>query len=177
MCVPIPTVRLESECTMYNAIVITVSDRCYCGERVDLAGPVVEEILLKYNYTIEDSIIVPDEKVDIVRALNQSVDKNISLIVTTGGTGFSKRDITPDATKEVIEREAPGISEYMRYKSMEITPRGMLSRGVSGIKKNSLIINLPGSPKAAKENLIAVIETLEHGLKMLLSEISDCASE
>lgn len=161
---------------MYNAIVITISDRCYSGERTDLAGPIVEEILLRYGYTIEDSVIVPDEKEDIVKSLNQAVDDNVSLIITSGGTGFSKRDITPEATKEVIERETPGISEYMRYKSMKITPRGMLSRGVSGIKSNSLIINLPGSPKAAKENLEAVIDSLEHGLKMLLSDKSDCFS-
>ena len=162
---------------MYNAIVITVSDRCYKGEREDLAGPAVKELLQNNRFIVSDTIIVPDEEELIIKALTYCVNKNYSLIITTGGTGFSKRDITPECTKVIIDREAPGISEYMRYKSSKITSRAILSRGISGIKNNSLIINLPGSPKAAIENLSFVIDALEHGLKMLLSDSADCANE
>lgn len=162
---------------MYKATVITISDRCYKKDREDLAGPAVKKLLLSKGYLVGDIIIVPDDKEQIINALNKCVKSDIPLIITTGGTGFSKRDITPECTKEIIEREAPGISEYMRYKSMQITKRGMLSRGVSGIKNQSLIINLPGSPKAVVENLGFVIDTLEHGLKMLLTDSADCAKE
>lgn len=162
---------------MYNAIVITVSDRCYKGEREDLAGPAVKSLLELNGYKVSDLILVPDEELLIKQALTECVNNEYSLIITTGGTGFSKRDITPECTKAIIEREAPGISEYMRYKSAEITNRAILSRGVSGIKNKSLIVNLPGSPKAATENLSFVINALEHGLKMLLSESADCANE
>lgn len=162
---------------MYNAIVITVSDRCYKGEREDLAGPTVKKLLETNNYSVSEIIVVPDKEEPIKKTLTNAVQNNYALIITTGGTGFSKRDITPECTKEIIEREAPGISEYMRYKSAEITDRAILSRGVSGIKNNSLIINLPGSPKAAVENLSFVINSLEHGLRMLLSDSSDCANE
>ncbi len=160
---------------MYNAVVITVSDRCYNKEREDFSGTVVKQLLEDNSYLVEEAVIIPDEKGTIIDTLNFFVNKNVSLIVTTGGTGFSKRDITPEATKAVIEREAPGIAEYMRYKSLEITPRAMLSRSVCGIKNNSLLINLPGSPKAAAENLSAVIDTLKHGLDVLNSKINDCA--
>lgn len=162
---------------MYNAIVITVSDRCYKGEREDLAGPAVKSLLESNGYKVSELILVPDEELLIKQALTECVNNEYSLIITTGGTGFSKRDITPECTKAIIERETPGISEYMRYKSSEITNRAVLSRGVSGIKNKSLIVNLPGSPKAATENLGFVINALEHGLKMLLSKSSDCANE
>ncbi|MBQ2971914.1 MAG: MogA/MoaB family molybdenum cofactor biosynthesis protein [Ruminococcus sp.] len=160
---------------MYKARVITISDRCYSNLRADEAGPAVRKILKEYSYEVSEVVVVPDEINIIVNELEKAVDDNINLVVTTGGTGFSKRDVTPEATKLVIEREAQGISEYMRFKSMELTPHGMLSRGVSGIKCNTLIINLPGSPKAASENLMFVINSLEHGLKMLLTEQNDCA--
>lgn len=162
---------------MYTAKVITVSDRCFNKEREDLAGPTVKNLLEEHSYKVDDIAVVPDDKDKIIDALTSAISENFALIITTGGTGFSKRDITPECTKAVIDKEAPGISEYMRYSSMKITPRGMLSRGVSGIKNNSLIINLPGSPKAAKENLKSVISSLEHGLKMLLSHTTDCAKE
>ncbi len=162
---------------MYTAKVITVSDRCYKKEREDLSGPAVKDLLLKSGFDVSDISIIPDDKDMIIEVLNNAIDKEYSLIITTGGTGFSKRDITPESTKCVIDREAPGISEYMRQASMKITPRAMLSRGISGIKNNSLIINLPGSPKAATENLEAVVESLKHGLQMLLSSESDCANE
>ena len=162
---------------MYSAKVITVSDRCYKGERIDLSGPALNDLLTAHGFLVDCVTIVPDEKGMIIKALNEAVEKEYPLILTTGGTGFSKRDITPESTRCVIDREAPGISEYMRQYSIKITPRAMLSRGISGIKNNSLIINLPGSPKAATENIEAVIETLKHGLQMLLSSESDCANE
>lgn len=161
---------------MYKAIVITVSDRCYRGEYADTAGPAVKEILTVNKYVVDKILVVPDERLDIVTAINKAVDDDYALIVTVGGTGFSERDITPECTKEIIERETPGIAEYMRLCSMKITPRAMLSRGVCGIKHQSLIINLPGSEKAAKENLEAVVDTLEHGLLMLRSGAADCAN-
>lgn len=162
---------------MYSAKVITVSDRCHKNLRVDEAGPAVKKLLIDNSYKVCDTSIVPDEINDITDELIKAVNDNINLVITTGGTGFSKRDVTPEATKMVIDRETPGISEFMRMKSMEITPRGMLSRGISGIKNNTLIINLPGSKKAASENLLFIINSIEHGLKMLLSEQTDCASE
>ena len=160
----------------YTAAVITVSDKGFKGERVDTSGPAICAILEENGYKVEYTSIMPDEKELISSELIKCSDENgFALVLTTGGTGFSPRDITPEATKDVIERETPGIAELMRMESMKITPRGCLSRGVSGIRKRTLIINLPGSEKAARENLQAVIGALEHGLDMLYSEGSaDC---
>ncbi len=176
-CVYIPKMPVWKVSAMYTAKVITVSDRCYNKTYEDLTGPAVSDLLLEHGYEVDDNVVVPDETSNIKDALCKAVNDNINLIITAGGTGFSKRDVTPEATLEVIEKLTPGICEYMRMKSMEITPRGMLSRGVSGIKNNSLIINLPGSPKAACENLSFVLCSIEHGLKMLLSDSADCANE
>ena len=124
---------------------------------------------------MEERVIVPDEKADIRAALVRLADeRDIALIVTSGGTGFSPRDVTPEATQAVCERMAPGIPEAMRAASLAVTPRGMLSRGTAGIRGGTLIVNLPGSPKAARENLEAVLPALEHGLKMLLGGPADC---
>ena len=153
---------------MYLASVITVSDRASSGVYSDLSGPAVAELLTKAGYDVIDTIIIPDEKNTIIEALLREVRRKTPLIITTGGTGFSPRDITPEATREVIERECPGIAEYMRMKSAGITPRAILSRGIAGIRERSLIINLPGSPKAAAENLSFILPALEHGLDMLL---------
>ena len=155
---------------MYTSTVITVSDRAYSGEYEDKSGPAVSAMLAEAGYEVGDVIIIPDEKEIIEGALIAQADKGVHLILTTGGTGFAERDVTPEATKAVIEKEAPGIAEYMRKKSMEITPRGMLSRGAAGILKRSLIINLPGSPKGAAENLGFVLPHLKHGLDMLRGE-------
>ena len=155
---------------MYTASVITVSDRASCGEYIDKSGPAVVRLLDEAGYQTASSAIIPDEKNAIKKALLTACEQGIHLIITTGGTGFSPRDITPEATKAVIEREAPGIAEYMRQRSMEITPRGMLSRGIAGIRGGSLIINLPGSPKAATENLGFILPHLRHGLDMLNGE-------
>lgn len=160
---------------MFTAKVITVSDRSFRGERPDAGGPLVAEMLRAAGYAVAESVIVPDERTEIAAALRAAAQEDIALIVTTGGTGFAPRDVTPEATMDVAERAVPGIGEAMRYASMQITPRAMLSRATAGIVGRSLIVNLPGSPKAAKENLEAVLSTLEHGLEMLRGGTADCA--
>ena len=161
----------------YTAAVITVSDKGFRGERVDTSGPAVAAIAEAHGLSVVYRSIVPDEREDICRELCRCADEEkISLVLTTGGTGFSPRDITPEATKAVIERETPGIPEAMRAESLKITPRGCLSRSSAGIRGRTLIVNLPGSEKAAKENLLAVIDALTHGLDMLASSGSaNCA--
>ena len=161
----------------YTAAVITISDKGFRGEREDTSGPALCAIAGEYGLEVAYRAIVPDEAEDIRRELVKCADElEISLILTTGGTGFSPRDITPEATKTVIEREPPGIPEAMRAASMRITPRGCLPRSVAGIRGRSLIVNLPGSEKAAKENILAVMDALMHGLDMLASSGSaNCA--
>lgn len=162
----------------YTAAVITISDKGARGERIDTSGPALCAILKDAGWDIVYTNIIPDE-FDMIRSeLIQCADeKKIHLVLTTGGTGFSPRDITPEATLAVIERETRGIPEAMRAESMRITPRGCLSRSVAGIRKQTLIVNLPGSEKAAKENILAVIGAIEHGVQMMLSSGStDCAA-
>lgn len=161
----------------YTAAVITVSDKGFRGERVDTSGPAVAAIAEAHGLSVVYRSIVPDEREDICREPCRCADEEkIALVLTTGGTGFSPRDITPEATKAVIERETPGIPEAMRAESLKITPRGCLSRSAAGIRGRTLIVNLPGSEKAAKENLLAVIDALTHGLDMLASSGSaNCA--
>lgn len=163
---------------MYTAAVITVSDKGYRGERVDTSGPNLCAILEAKGFQVAYTQMVADEIPQIQQALHQCTDElNIALVLTTGGTGFSPRDVTPEATLAVIERLTPGIPEAMRAESMRITPKGCLSRSVAGIRGRSLIINLPGSKKASQENLLAVLDPVCHGLEMLLGEGSaDCAT-
>ena len=163
---------------MYTAAVITISDKGYRGERVDTSGPNLYNILKEKGYDVVYSSILPDDKEMIQAELCKCADElGIALVLTTGGTGFSPRDITPEATMAVIERPTPGIPEAMRAESMRITPKGCLSRSVAGIRGRSLIITLPGSRKASAENILAVIDPVEHGLEMLLGEGSaDCAA-
>lgn len=152
-----------------TAAVITVSDKGSRGERVDTAGPAVVEILQANGYDVIYTAIIPDEKAQISAALADCCDRiGANLVVSTGGTGFAPRDVTPEATLAVVEKQVPGIPEAMRAESMKITPRGMLSRATAGIRGKSLIVNLPGSERAARENLEAVVGTLDHGLDMLL---------
>ena len=154
----------------YTAAVITVSDKGYAGQREDTSGPNLCRILKERNFDVSYTAIIPDDREMIKAELIKCADElGISLILTTGGTGFSPRDITPEATLEVVERQTPGIPEAMRAESMRITPKGRLSRSVAGIRKGSLIINLPGSKKAGEENILAVIDPVEHGLEMLQS--------
>ncbi len=155
----------------YNAAVITVSDKGFRGERKDTSGPAVRELLEAAGFDVVYTEIVPDEAEMIRSELIQCADeRNIALVITTGGTGFSPRDITPEATLSVIERETRGIPEAMRYASLQITPRGCLSRSAAGIRGKTLIVNLPGSEKAARENLSSVLEAICHGMDMLYSE-------
>ena len=152
----------------YTAAVITISDKGSRGERVDTSGPAICEMLRKDGWEIIHTSIIPDDSAMIQNELIKCCDEiNACLVMTTGGTGFSPRDITPEATLAVTEREVRGIPEVMRAASMKITPRGMLSRAAAGIRKNTLIVNLPGSEKAARECLEAVIPALRHGIEML----------
>ena len=160
---------------MYTAAVLTVSDRSARGQRPDEAGPLVASLLEAAGYRVAETALVPDEQPEIETALIRLADEVCAaLVVTTGGTGFSPRDVTPEATLAVCPRQVPGIPEAMRAASLAITSRAMLSRAAAGLRGGSLIINLPGSPKAARENLEAVLPTLEHGLKMLLGGPADC---
>ena len=162
----------------YTAAVITVSDKGYRGEREDTSGPNLVKILKDHGYNVAHTAIVPDDAGMIQAELCKCADElGIALVLTTGGTGFSPRDITPEATLAVVERPTPGIPEAMRAESMRITPRGCLSRSAAGIRKRTLIVNLPGSKKASQENILAVIDPIEHGLQMLQGEGSaDCAA-
>ena len=164
---------------MYTAAVITISDKGYIGERVDTSGPNLVEILKDRGYDVTYTSIVPDDMEMIKAELCKCADQlGIALVLTTGGTGFSPRDITPEATMAIVERPTPGIPEAMRAESMRITPKGCLSRSAAGIRKRSLIINLPGSKKASQENILAVIDPVTHGLDMLYSEGSaNCAGK
>ena len=161
----------------YTAAIITVSDKASRGERVDTSGPAVQKILEDAGFEVLYTAVVPDEKEQIQAELIRCADeKKIHLVMTTGGTGFSQRDITPEATLAVIEREARGIPEAMRLFSLKYSQRSMLSRAAAGIRRRTLVVNLPGSPKAVRENLEYAIPTLAHGLEMLRGEGSaDCA--
>lgn len=157
-----------------NFAVLTVSDRCYKGICEDKSGPLITELLTPYG-KIKEYITVPDETEKNKKALIYLCDDiKADVIFTTGGTGFAPRDVTPEATKSVIEREAPGIAEGIRQKSMTITPKAMLSRAVSGIRKKSLIINLPGSPKAVKESLEFVLPVIPHAVEVLSGDTLNC---
>ena len=162
---------------MFTAAVVTVSDRGARGERADGSGPRIEALLRERGYDIVHREIVPDEAGEIERALVRLADeRDVALVLTTGGTGFSPRDVTPEATERACTRMVPGIPEAMRAASLRVTPRGMLSRAASGIRGGTLIVNLPGSPKAAIENLEAVLPALEHGLEMLRGGLADCGA-
>ena len=162
----------------YTAAVLTVSDRGFRGERRDESGPAVRAILEEAGWEVVHTAILPDGREEIRAALEDCADRlGVNLVLTTGGTGFSPRDVTPEATLAAADREARGIPEAMRAESMRITPRGCLSRSAAGIRGRTLMVNLPGSEKAARENLLAVLGALGHGVEMLLSAGSaDCAA-
>ncbi len=162
----------------YTAAVITVSDKGARGERIDTSGPSLCAILREHGWEVTYTAVIPDEPEMIKSELIRCSDAlGVGLVLTTGGTGFSPRDVTPEATQAVMERAAPGIPEAMRAESMRITPRGCLSRGAAGIRGRTLIVNLPGSEKASRENLLPVLGALAHGVEMLRSSGSaDCAA-
>ena len=175
------TIKTESALSIsntvrYRAAVICASDRCFQGMRQDASSPIITEILTSRGYEITAAVLLPDDYEMLRAAMVRIADEGTAdLIITTGGTGLAPCDITPEATAAIIERSVPGIPEAMRTESMKITPHGMLSRGIAGIRKRTLIINLPGSPKAAKENLSCILPALDHALLMLTGGTQDCA--
>ncbi|MBS6645786.1 MAG: molybdopterin adenylyltransferase [Clostridiaceae bacterium] len=160
---------------MYRVGIITSSDKGAAGEREDLSGPAIETMLPSSLYQVVSYRILPDEMEELkVEMIRLSDEEQCDLILTTGGTGFSPRDITPEATLAVCDRMAPGIAEAIRAYSLAITKRAMLSRAVSGMRGKTLIINLPGSPKAVKEALEYILDTLPHGIDILTGKAGEC---
>ncbi|AFS79901.1 molybdopterin adenylyltransferase [Gottschalkia acidurici 9a] len=162
---------------MFRVGIITASDKGSTGQREDKSGLVIREIVEEKGYKVEKQVILPDDLDSLSNEMINMCDNlKIDLILTTGGTGFAKRDVTPEATLKVIDRLVPGIPEAMRNFSLQFTPRAMLSRATSGIRKDTtLIINLPGSPKAVRETLEYIIDSVHHGLEIMTGRDSECA--
>jgi molybdopterin adenylyltransferase len=164
----------ENTCK-YKAAVITVSDKGAAGEREDTSGAVVRDILEGAGIEVVRREIVPDEANVLSELMVALCDEGVDLIVTTGGTGVSPRDVTPEATLAVIEKEIPGMAEAMRAESLKVTPHAMISRAVCGLRVGTLIINLPGSPRGARENLEVVMPAVPHTLDVAGGRVSECA--
>lgn len=161
---------------MIRAAVITLSDRSFRGERPDASGPAVAEMLRALPAEVAQQVVIPDEVPYLRRALLHFCDAlGLDLVVTTGGTGVDPRDVTPDATREILDREVPGMAEAMRAESLKRVPRAMLSRAVAGIRGRTLIVNLPGSPGGARENLAVILPVLPHAIEKIRGEGGDCA--
>lgn len=161
-----------------RASVVTISDKASAGEREDASGPLLADLLRKIGIQVVMQIVVPDEREEIQRALTDLADREqVDLVVTTGGTGLTPRDVTPEATRDLIERDVPGLAEVLRFDGYRSTPLAVLSRGVSGIRGRTLIINLPGSPKAVREGMETLTPILPHAIKMLRGVNTEHAPE
>ncbi|MDP2755375.1 MAG: MogA/MoaB family molybdenum cofactor biosynthesis protein [Nitrospirota bacterium] len=159
---------------MITVAVLTMSDKGSKGEREDLSGPLIKDMLKSIDAEVKHYDILPDEK-ELIKEKLIKYSKEVDLIITTGGTGLSPRDVTPEATLEVIDRQVPGIAEAMRSEGLKKTSRAMLSRAVTGVKGRSLIINLPGSPKAVKENLAVILDVIPHAIEKIKGDTKECA--
>ena len=168
---------LESDAVRFSAAVVTVSDKGFAGEREDRSGATVRAILEGAGIAVSRMEIVPDEMELLSQLMIELCGSGVELIVTTGGTGLSPRDVTPDATLAVIEKEVPGLAEAMRAESRKHTPHAMISRAVCGLRGSTLIVNLPGSPRGARECLEIVIPALPHALEVAAGNVSECATE
>jgi molybdenum cofactor synthesis domain-containing protein len=167
----------EQKAMKFRAAVVTVSDKGAAGEREDRSGPVVREVLEGAGLEVARAEIVPDEKETVASLLEELCAQGFNLVVTTGGTGLSPRDVTPEATLAVIDREIPGMAEVMRAESLKVTPHAMISRAVCGLKNGTLVINLPGSPAGARECLQVVMPAVPHALEVAAGNASECATE
>jgi molybdopterin adenylyltransferase len=162
---------------MLRVAIITLSDKGSRGEREDESGMIIQEMIRSIGASVGHYEVLPDEKQSIVEVLSRLSDSGtIDLIITTGGTGVSPRDVTPEATREVIERELPGMAEVMRAESFKKTPHAMISRAIAGIRKRTLIVNLPGSPRAVRENLAVILPALPHAIEKINGDPRDCGS-
>ncbi len=159
---------------MITVAVLTLSDKGSKGEREDLSGPAIGEMLKPIGAEVKYYEMLPDER-EVIKEKLIELSANVDLILTTGGTGLSPRDVTPEATMEVVDREIPGIAEAMRAEGMKKTARSMLSRAVAGVRGKTLIVNLPGSPTAVKENLAAIIDVIPHAVEKIKGDAGECA--
>jgi len=160
---------------MMKVGVITISDKGYRGEREDTSGLVIQEMVKELDAEVAFSTVIPDEEDEIKKVLIRGADEmKLDLILTTGGTGVSPRDVTPEATLEVIEREVPGFAEAMRMEGLKKTPHAMISRAVCGVRGRTLIVNLPGSPKAVREGLEVILPALPHAIAKIQGDPSEC---
>lgn len=163
---------------MFSVGIITSSDKGFAGEREDLSGKLIIELVKARGYDVKKYVVLPDEEDVLAKEMVYMADElNVNLILTTGGTGFSKRDVTPEATIKICDKMANGIAEAIRAYSLSITPRAMLSRAVSGIRENTLIINMPGSPKAVRETLGYIMDSVHHGLEIMVGDATECGSK
>jgi molybdopterin adenylyltransferase len=162
---------------MITAAIVTLSDKGSRGERVDESGQAIRDMVAGLGATVAHYEILPDDRTQIAALLARLSDAGtVDLVLTTGGTGVAPRDVTPEATRDVIDRELPGMAEAMRAESLKKTPRAMISRAVAGIRKKTLIVNLPGSPRAVRENLAVILPALSHAIEKIKGDPSDCAS-